>query len=197
MNNSTNPRTNDMRTACTPNVFFRGMFRLANRFCSENTTAIVGAWCALVALGFPTLLATGVVKAGVDGLAWWALASLATSLGCGVFTYFMKKHQDIFGGLAIMMAMAYMAQIAGMVTFIKTGLSTGTITVSAILDAGAWWQAASLVVKAAVLPAYAVSVLAEYALYGGAAALAVWGLVKLPKATRAATRYICQAGQAH
>jgi len=197
MNNSANPDTHDMRTACTPKVFFRGLALLIKRFYSENTAAIVGVWCFLVGLGFPVLLEVNIVQVDVDGIAWWALASLATSLGCAAFVCFMKRHRDIFAALALMMAMAYVVQVTGLVTFLRTGLSTGTIPLATMLDAGDWWQASSLTVKAAVLPAYAVAVLAKYALYGGAVALAVWGLVKLPKATRAVARYICQAGQAH
>lgn len=197
MNRFTNPATSDIRTACTPNVFFKGLFRLTKQFYFENTAAIVGGWCALVALGFPSLLATGVVEVGVDGIAWLALISLTTSLVCGAFVCFMKRHRDVFAALAAMMAMAYGAQIAGLVTFIKTSFADRASTLQATLAPQDWWQASSLTVKAAILPGYAVSILAEYALYGAAVALAVWGLVKLPKATRATARCICKAGQAH
>lgn len=184
---SVSEKTNSQATGavCTPQSFFKGLYFLAKSFLKEAAAPLGAALLVASLFGILSLPAVNNYHPTVNDFAWASVVTFIIGLTCGLLAWLKKQYQFEFGIAAVFMTVFHMLFVM-MTTAIEP----------AVFHGDNWWNAAPLLLKAAVLPMYATTALIQFVLpVVGGLALLVWGVYKLPSATRAAARYICETGQ--
>lgn len=184
MTTSANPDSQATGTVCTPQSFVKGLYLLAKSFLKEAAAPLGAAGLLTSLFCILSIPAVNNYNPTVNDFAWASVVTFILGLACGLLSWFKKPYRDELGLATLFMFMFHM--LAVMLT---------TAPVPGVFNGNNWWNAAPLLLKAAVLPMYVTVMLVQFALAAGILGLAVWGLYNLPKATRAAGRYICQTGQ--
>jgi hypothetical protein len=185
MTTSANPDGQGCGAACTPQSFVKGLYLLTKSFVKDSAGPLAPFALLMLLLTLNSIPAVSNYRLGVNDFALASVATFILSAGCGALAYFKKPYRYEFLLATLFMVMVHML----------SAMLTTQLAPTQVFYGDNWWKAAPLLLKAAVLPMYVTMVLVQFALAAGVLGLAVWGLYKLPKATRAAARYICQTGQ--
>lgn len=185
MTTSTNSGDQVKQATCTPHSFLKGLYLLITGVLREMAAVLALLAGLGLLIGISNIPAIANYRMGMDDFAMASVAAFILSLGCGTLAYFMKPYRYGFMLAGLFMAMIHML----------SAMITSEIAPAEMLHGDNWWKTAPALVKAAILPMYSLMILVQIAVVGGALVLAVWALVKLPKATKSAARYICQMGQ--
>jgi len=184
MTTSANPENEDTGAVCTPQSFVKGLYLLAKSFVKDCAIPLVLVALLMLLLTISSIPAVNNYHMEADDFALASVLTFMLSAGYGALAYFKKPYRYEFLMGTLFLVMIHM--LSAMMT---------TMLAPAFFQGDTWWQSAPALFTAAVLPVYVTMVLLQFAAAGAAVALVVWGLIKLPKATRAAARYICRTGQ--
>jgi hypothetical protein len=189
MTTSAQPENEGAGQVCTPQSFLRGLCLLTKSFVKDSAVALALVALLMLLLTISSIPAVSNYQFGVNDFALASVVTFILSLVCGTLAYFLKSYRYEFLLATLFTAMFHMLFTTLMTQFAPLNVFHGEN----------WWQAAPLLLKAAVLPMYVTRVLLAIAL---SLALAIglvasmWlGVFNFPKAIRAAARYICRAGQ--